>query len=208
MNPRNELETRYPEADFSAYFLFIEACRALPESCEKQEHHICPKKQFPEYRIGCPENLAMLFPNDHAHAHRLLGAAVPEMIMGTGWIEKQKIAAVLGGKIQGQKHKENKTGVCEHKVEWQAKGGRAAGLLKGARKRRSFAHCSAGGKKGGPKGGRTASLLHKQRGTGVYSKEFQIMINGKRLHKRWHTNRGITKQNCKWCQIQEPVSKS
>jgi len=86
VNPRTVLQERYPSADLWEYFRFLGECAGtLPEG-EAHEHHICPKKQFPEYAEGFPENLITLRIEDHAFAHKLLGAAVTELRIGTEWI--------------------------------------------------------------------------------------------------------------------------
>jgi NUMOD3 motif-containing protein len=81
MNPRAVLQERYPTANLVVYFAFIELCRLRepkPLRMMTQEHHICPKKQFPEHK-DAPENLITLWTPLHWHAHRLLSAAVPEL---------------------------------------------------------------------------------------------------------------------------------
>jgi NUMOD3 motif len=73
MNPRNVLRERYPAADFSVYFRHLDACRT-EKSLHTQDHHICPRKQFPEYSDAA-ENLITLHGDDHAFSHKLLEAA-------------------------------------------------------------------------------------------------------------------------------------
>src|SRR5579864_3176594 len=134
MNFRAELELRYPSADFSAYFRFLEACRGtLREAGRTQEHHICPKKQFPEFE-DVAENLMTLRIDDHAHAHLLLGAAVPELRRTKpSWlIAMSKQDHAKGGRAQGQRHKENKTGVCGRSAEKMSADGRKAGSTRSA----------------------------------------------------------------------------
>jgi hypothetical protein len=80
------LQERYPTAHLGAYFAFVESCRGTKqESGRTNEHHICPKKQFPEYEHD-PDNLITLTIGDHAHAHKLLAAAVPELCNLSPWI--------------------------------------------------------------------------------------------------------------------------
>jgi len=88
MNPRTVLQERYPQADFWEYFRFLGECKGTMPSGRTNEHHICPEKQFPEYK-GASENLITLTLEDHAYAHELLGAAVPELRISTSWIRKQ-----------------------------------------------------------------------------------------------------------------------
>lgn len=74
MNPQTELEKRYPQADFSIYFRHLEACRTV-KGLNTQDHHICPRAQFPEYAEDFSENLITLNIEDHDFAHKLLEAA-------------------------------------------------------------------------------------------------------------------------------------
>ena len=97
MEPRAELEKCYPEADFSVYFQYLANCKTV-KSFGMHEHHICPRKQFPEFEHASA-NKIILTAEDHAHAHRLLAAAVPELCNISAWIESQKggISARRGG---------------------------------------------------------------------------------------------------------------
>ncbi len=89
MNPRTELEKRYPEADFSIYFRHLEACKGTKsESGSTQEHHICPRAQFSEY-VTALENLITLTLEDHSFAHKLLEAACGIKAPSSTWIESQ-----------------------------------------------------------------------------------------------------------------------
>jgi len=88
MNLQTTLQARYPLAELTVYFAFIDLCRQFelePQKGKTHEHHICPKKQFPELEHA-PENLITLHTRLHAHAHRLLAAAVPELSTTAAWI--------------------------------------------------------------------------------------------------------------------------
>jgi hypothetical protein len=78
MNPRTVLQERYPSADFWEYFRFLGECSGTAPAGQAHEHHICPVEQFPEFEFD-PANLIALTVEDHAHAHKLLAAAVPEL---------------------------------------------------------------------------------------------------------------------------------
>ena len=41
------MQAKYPEADFGEYFRFLVSC-AGTEKALTEEHHIAPRKQFPE----------------------------------------------------------------------------------------------------------------------------------------------------------------
>jgi hypothetical protein len=91
MNPRAVLQERYPQTDFWEYFRFLGECKGTTLSGRTNDHHICPEKQFPEYKHD-PENLITLTIEDHAYAHELLGAAVPELRATPAFIRKQNIS--------------------------------------------------------------------------------------------------------------------
>ncbi len=51
------LQSRFP-GDYSEAFALLEAHRdTTPEAGKTEQHHICPRKQFPEYEFGYPGNL-------------------------------------------------------------------------------------------------------------------------------------------------------
>jgi hypothetical protein len=97
MNPQAVLHERYPLADFSIYFRHLEACRT-EKGLNTQDHHICPRKQFPEYAEGFPENLITLMTDDHNWAHKLLEAACGIYAPPTVLFEGQRDAAAKGGR--------------------------------------------------------------------------------------------------------------
>ena len=79
------LQSRYPRADFSEYFDFLEG---IPERKSTariiynvENHHILPAsvKTFYPYRTD-PDNLIALSPEDHDKAHLFLGAAEPWLL--------------------------------------------------------------------------------------------------------------------------------
>ena len=100
MNPQTVLQERYPAANLAVYFAFIAGCRQFEPEPKKgltHEHHICPRKQFPEY-VEEPENLITLYTPLHMHAHRLLGSAVPELSRASAaWIACASEAGRKGG---------------------------------------------------------------------------------------------------------------
>lgn len=87
MNPRTALQERYPAADLFEYFRFLGECRGTAPEGTTHDHHICPRKQFPEF-IDSPENLITLSVDDHKHAHALLAAAVPELWRSANWFNQ------------------------------------------------------------------------------------------------------------------------
>lgn len=97
MNPLNEITKRYPAADFSAYFRFLEAARA-EKGTDTQEHHICPRKQFPDFEHSL-ENLISLAVEDHVRAHRLLALVHPDFkrTASAAFISAAAVAGRKGG---------------------------------------------------------------------------------------------------------------
>jgi hypothetical protein len=136
MNPRTTLQERYPEADFSIYFRFLDACRDTEKGLDTQEHHICPRKQFPEF-IDEAENLMTLRIDDHDFAHKLLEAACGIKAPHTAFLEAQREsasrAAALGGRKGGHNGGSNsyarRTGVHGRSAEKMSKDGRKAALV-------------------------------------------------------------------------------
>jgi hypothetical protein len=219
VNPHLELEKRYPEADFAVYFRHLDACRT--ERCSgTHEHHICPRKQFPEF-ADSPENLIPLRVDDHAHAHKLLEAACGIKAPPAALLETSLVVAVKAGSKGGQKTRDNKSGMFARTKEQVSEDARRAGKIGGAVQgkksavsghlasirpnvetlRKQLAACrtaehqakagAAGGRVSGPKNGQRAAQRNKNNGTGFYSKELQTIGGIAAAHKRWHTARNI-----------------
>jgi hypothetical protein len=185
VNPASVLQERFPLADFSIYFRHLAACRTA-KGLNTQDHHICPKKQFPEYRYE-PENLITLTREDHAHAHRLLVAAVPELSNVASLIEAgdQSKAGKIGGLTNAKSGHIQRISALVRTREHQAKAGRA------------------GGRKGGP----ASVAIQKKNRTGFYGitpeRRRTFSAKGGRspipMHVRWHVKRGITSPTCALC---------
>jgi hypothetical protein len=160
MNPLDTLQQRYPEADFSIYFSFLDACKSTrKEKGKTQIHHICPRKQFPEH-VNCLENLQVLEFDEHGFAHRLLEAAASDIRSPrTAFLKAQLESASRGGRISASLHKENGTGIFA--LGNCAKGGLAA-FEKGVG---VFAPENLG----------KGNLTNKKNGTGVYSAEVRAV---------------------------------
>ena len=191
MNPQSVLQERYPAANLIVYFAFLDACRQFepePQKGKTHEHHICPRKQFPEH-IAAPENMITLYTALHQHAHRLLGKAVPELSKANlAWIAAGIKNAAKGGRKGGlhaqETHKKNGTGLFAPGMGMQAKGGRSS-----SREQKQAA-------------GRKASATHKKNGTGWFAPENRSKAaegGRKSTHLRWHVNRGITSMECSLC---------
>ena len=73
---KDAMRTKFPTADFTEYFGFLEQCK-VPVECAMHSHHICPRAEFPELRKD-KENLIDLGVADHFCAHYWLALAVPE----------------------------------------------------------------------------------------------------------------------------------
>ena len=183
MNPRTELEKRYPTADFSVYFRHLSACKTA-KSVGTQEHHICPRKPFPEFS-DAPENLITLSIKEHSEAHELLHAAVPELWAPSKWIA----SAAEGGKKTASRCCQSKTGFYSSATQKKAFAGRKknevayhANQVKAAR---------AGGKKCVENG-------HLAR---LRTSEHQVAANRRANHNRWHVRRSIISPCCILCAV-------
>lgn len=182
MNPKTELEKRYPHADFWEYFCFLQKCIET-EKGSTQEHHICPRKQFPEF-IDSPENVMTLRVADHAHAHRLLEAACGIKAPSTALFEKSLAAALEGGK-----HGSSAGGKI---------GGRISGRMNvesGHLARiRTPEHQVAAGRAGGKA---SVSARTAEQTAALCLRFAAVMKYG--LHTRWHVNRSIVSSSCVLC---------
>lgn len=108
MNPKAEFEKLYEGTDFTVYFLWLEACLRTEQSDDTQEHHICPRAQFPELE-HVPENVMTLSIDDHVRAHRLLAALHPDFKRKAPdeWVKAAAEAGRKYGALGGQKHVES-----------------------------------------------------------------------------------------------------
>lgn len=113
MNPRTELEKRYPSADFSVYLKHLAACFGMRAGLDTQEHHICPRAQFPEF-VNSPENKIVLKIDDHAFAHKLLSAAHPDFKKHIAtWLAKGRNGNCLRGRKIGPHSKERLANIAK-----------------------------------------------------------------------------------------------
>jgi|HubBroStandDraft_1064217.scaffolds.fasta_scaffold16936_5 hypothetical protein len=131
MNSSKALHAKYPSANLVVYDAFIELCRQHepePKVGETHEHHICPRKQFPELEQE-PSNLVTLYTVLHTHAHRLLAHAVPEIRFVTppAWIAAAANGGRIGGRLSQSTQKKNGTGLYSREVK--VKGGRIGGVI-------------------------------------------------------------------------------
>lgn len=183
MKSRIALETRYPVADFSAYFAFLETCiGTASEKGRTHEHHIAPKKQFPELEHD-PSNLITLTVEDHKRAHHLLGLVVPNLGMPpAAWIA----GAAEGGRIGGRISRAQRLGIFSRTPDQMAEQGRKAGRKTAELKIGIHAPGMA------EKGGRLAGQQNVESGHIAY-------LSRLRNHIRWHVNRSIVNQGCNLC---------
>jgi len=194
MNSNVELEARYPEADFSVYFRHLDACRRTLRGRDTQEHHICPKKQFPEF-ADSPENLITLRVDDHAFAHRLLEAACGIKAPSAALLAMQRAGAEKGGymtgSINGRRNKELSKG-------WFALGAAAkGGSITGRKHKENNTGIFVPEVRG--VGGRKT----KENKIGIFAPEMRGVggrISGRtNCHFRWHVKRSIVNLACSLC---------
>ena len=107
-------------------------------------------------------------------------------------------AIVLGGKISGNKNKENKTGICgmtsEELSEAGKKGGKIGGKISGNKhKENKTGACGRTPEKikeDGRKGGITQGNRHKENKTGIFGRSPEKMTeDGKKAAKAQHTQK-------------------
>jgi hypothetical protein len=153
LNPLAVLQERYPSADFSIYFRHLAACQVV-KGPNTQDHHICPRKQFPEFATGFSENLITLSIEDHAWAHKLLEAACGIKSPPTAYFEAQKECSVNGGRASGLKNKRNRTGICGLSLEQRQEAGRLG--------------AAAQSREGHQAGGHAAGCKSRDNGTGIF----------------------------------------
>lgn len=218
MNPASVLQERYPTANLVVYSAFIELCRQFepePQKAATQDHHICPRKQFPELEHE-PENLITLYTPLHMHAHELLHAAVPELWARSKWIA----GASEGGRLGGLKSVELRIGVHARSPEKRAEDSRKAGrknVESGHLARlRTHEHQVAAARAGGKIGGKVKSAAKtaarrkcKENGTGIFALGIAAKAGRKSAplnnHTRWHVNRGIVNPACELCSYSETL---
>lgn len=175
------MQQKYPSANLVVYGAFMELCRQFepePQKGRTHEHHICPKKQFPELEHS-PKNLITLYTELHMHAHRLLGAAVPELryYAHPNWI--------ACASENGRKTKTNGTGV--HAPGAAARAGRIGGRKNVESGQLASVRNVETQSKGGRIGGRSLTREQHQAATRIAN------------HKRWHVKRGIVNPTCSLC---------
>lgn len=204
------LQAHYQLADFRPYFVFLEKCKSTQKDYSHR-HHICPRKQFPEY-AACNWNLITLSPEEHAVAHKILEQCAPELKSPpTLWIESQtsEVQAKAGransvenkskaGKISGHKHFERKTGIFSPNFDKKLPGRIGGRIAQTSLKKNSKGLYSQEVR---AKGRLAAVAAHKSRGTGVYSKEMQVKGALHSHHIRWHVKRGLVSGACSLCKV-------
>jgi hypothetical protein len=74
---RDELSAKFPGADFTRYFVFLESLSLLKKEDKGHGHHILPRTTFPKH-IKDPDNLIRLTAGNHLRAHCHLAWCVPD----------------------------------------------------------------------------------------------------------------------------------
>jgi hypothetical protein len=173
MDPQKVLRERYPSVDFTAYFRHLSGSARTVCSAATNKHHICPRKQFPEYEKGFPENTVILHIDDHEFAHKILGALVPEM------------------KVNANSH-----GYCGLTSEQRKIAGRKGGLMSGARGIRTQIEKGLGVH--APGFDRSAIV----RSAGLAAVALGHCAQNGRIttHRRYHLARGVVSSSCSLCQ--------
>lgn len=193
MNPRDELEKRYPLADFFVYFRHLSACQTV-KALDTHEHHICPRKQFPQYAEGFPENLITLKIDDHAFAHRLLEAASGIKAPSIALFEKSLAGAASGGQVSAV--------AMNASLTFQKRSAMSAASWA----RRTPEQKAKQQKKAGSAGGKKSwnILTEKEKNSRLSHWKSQTTeqlaeAGRKGVHVRMHTNKGVSTLHCIFC---------
>ena len=124
---RAAMQAKYPDADFTDYFAYLEARPALTwkPGGRLHRHHIAPREQFPELNDGMTgANIIVLRLSDHKRAHAILAQAIP----AASWPPPNFIAAAArAGRISGRK--QAKLGLGAFAPEHRGKAGRKCAKL-------------------------------------------------------------------------------
>lgn len=194
MNPRTELEARYPSADFSVYFRTAEACRTV-KGLNTHDHHLCPRKQFPEF-VDSPENLITVTIEDHAFLHKLLEAACGIKAPATALFDKSLCGASIGGRLSVAAMNASLTFQKRSAMSKEA----WLKMLPEQKTKRQRNAGRAGGKKSWnilTEESRARRLSHWKMQTAAQLSE----AGRKGVHVRLHVNRNIVSSTCELCTL-------
>src|SRR5208282_3346305 len=180
------MQAKYPQADFAAYFAFIDACAATPQSGPVHRHHIAPREQFPELAKAAT-NLISVAVENHKQAHCILAQSC--MVFK----RRPTPQFIASAKLGGLANKEKGTGYFA--LGMAAKGGRIAGRLNKEKAIGIFAanqHAL---------GGSISGRNHVIKGTGCHAPGMPAKGGLFGNHARWHVNRGTVKAGCSLCVV-------
>ena len=203
MDPQTELTGRYSSRDFSSVFAFLASVPLLAEgTLGTQVHHICPKKQYPQFANLklFPENGVVLSLADHVYVHLLLELCEPELRSPpTTYFEVQKYAAAKGGSSSSR----------EHHVSAGRKGGRKGGIAAQVthKKNGTGPYAKDHQRRAGIAGGKVQGMIQGRKNVenstgfcapGVAARGGR-MGGAKGAHIRHHLMRSIVNPNCNLC---------
>lgn len=116
------LQARFP-GDYSAAWALLAEHETESRTGETEEHHICPRKQFPEYEFGYPGNLIHLPIASHHLVHEHYGKANTALIVNSRWLSAGSLLAlkVKGAKAAAAVCKKNGTGIYSEAVRKKAR---------------------------------------------------------------------------------------
>ena len=188
--------------DYAPYSSFLEKCRTTQKDFT-HNHHILPKKQFPEYEL-CNWNLILLSPEEHVHAHLLLEAC------SNGAIKSPASLFIKSG-----------AGWSSATVEQQADRGRKSWekftpAQRSARVRKIILSQSVEQRTERARVGAKAcwsALTFEQRNNKMIKMRSALTPEQRRTaglaggttacHMRWHVKRNIISQSCKLCAMKK-----
>lgn len=187
------MQAKYPEADFGEYFRFLVSC-AGTEKALTEEHHIAPRKQFPEL-VRASENLITLTVDDHAQAHRLLGAAHSDFSRANAaWIAARKTLSFITARNTAGREHMNKLNADPVFV--------AARIKRFDKMRSDFPHANVKGAQmlnADPVFAAANAERMRMRHTDPVFSEKNVTRGKMSTHTRWHVNRGIVSPICSIC---------
>src|SRR5271163_4506267 len=89
------MEAKYPQADFAAYFAFLNRCARRRQAGHLHKHHIAPRALFP--KLACDlANLMPLTVANHEKAHQILNAVNPSDFRYYYGLEGARRAGYIG----------------------------------------------------------------------------------------------------------------
>jgi hypothetical protein len=196
---KDALRTKFPTADFTEYFGFLESCK-VPIECALHSHHIAPQKTFPTLKKD-KDNLIDVAVVDHLQAHKLLAECGPEFALAS---PRFIAAAAKGGQTAAASPK------------WKAAQTEMLRLRNDDPEFRDANSQRMKKNRANPQFSAVIENIHSERMTKVHSdpkwgekmqevfadpawKARQSLHSKNLMHIRWHVKRNIVNPSCTLC---------